>query len=353
MARECQGSVALLCTAVLLFSACSTPSVPQASDPPAVDTDEPIPPSGIPKTYIAAHGLNGVEFGTTLAELKSRFPRLTEIGEPTAIEWSGKTRSVDFSGCLHFQKNGGCDNPVISADVEVGGGTVLFATYYIESPWEGFTEGYRFADTGGVLVPVLIDVCAHYAGQGEQAVPSTLPYDARVCAFQGYHHTYLDEYANKDGTHTENDGQSVPMYRRVFFGLVNTYGYPQHYRPIGRIVIELADGTRLTSDPAPRYIDYHWGRGQEVTIDYAFNPRDGAGIVLLADAWARDYAQKRHDMGDPNFVLWRLGQPGGMNRREFVSKFQSGSLAIMDLDARSESGRVSERVRALFPTHAQ
>jgi hypothetical protein len=296
--------------------------------------------------------LNGDEFGMTLAELKVRHPRLTEIGEPIGVEWRGRTRGVDLSDCLEFDKGGGCRNPLISADVS-GSGTSLFAEYYVAAAYPGFSDGYRFADTGGVLVPVLIGVCAQYSGSGDRVIPNTLADDAHVCAFRAFHHTYLDEYANAQQTHAEEDDSGGPMYRRVFFGLVNAYGYPQHYQARGRIVIELADGTRLTSDPTPHYVDYHWGRGSPVTIDYAFNPRDGAGVVFIADAGARDYAQKRHDVGDRDFVLWRLSQPGGLNRKGIDWSFQNGSLAITRLDSRAEAGRLSDRVRALFAARPQ
>ena len=47
--------------------------------------------------------------------------------------------------------------------------------------------------------------------------------------------------------------------------------------------------------------------------------------MFVADRRARFYAQMRHDMGDVNFILWRLHQPGGMNRLEFESRFPRGS----------------------------
>jgi hypothetical protein len=332
--------------------ACSTPSAPQANDPPSIEADEPVPPTGIPKKYAAPLGFNGDEFGMTLSQLKVRHPRLTEIGEPIGVEWRGRTRNVDFSGCLEFDKSGGCRNPVISTNME-GNGIALFAEYYVAAPYAGYTDGYRFEDTGGVLAPVFIGVCAEYSGWDDRVIPNTLADDARVCAFRAFHHTYLDEYANANATHAEEDDSGGPMYQRVFFGLVNVYGYPQHYRPRGRIVIELVDGTRLTSDPTPYYVDYHWGRGSDVTIDYAFNPKDGAGTVFIADARARDYAQKRHDTGDPNFVLWRLSQSGGLNHKEIEWRFQNGSLAITRFDSRIETDRLSDRVRSLFAARPQ
>jgi hypothetical protein len=351
-AKKCGTIVLVLSVVSIGLVACSTPSVPQANDPPSIEADEPVPPAGIPKKYAAPHGFNGDEFGMTLSQLKVRHPRLTEIGEPIAVEWRGRARDVDFSGCLDFDKNGGCRNPVISANVE-GNATALFAEYYIAAPYAGYTDGYRFEDTGGVLAPVFIGVCAEYSGWGDRAVPNTLADDARVCAFRAFHHTYLDEYANANETRVEENDSGGPMYQRVFFGLVNAYGYPQHYQPKGRLVIEWPDGTRLTSDPTPYYVDYHWGRGSPVTVDYAFNPKDGAGIVLIADGSARDYAQKRHDMGDVNFMLWRLSQPGGLNNRGIEWRFQNGSLGINRLDSRVEPGRLSERVRALFAARPQ
>jgi len=351
-ARKYDAIVVMLSTVTMGLIACSTPSAPQTNDPPSIEADETVPPAGIPKKYSAPHGFNGDEFGLTLAQLKARHPRLTEIGEPVGVEWQGRTRDADFSGCLEFDKNGGCRNSVISASVE-GNGTALFAEYYVAAPYAGYTDGYRFEDTGGVLAPVLIGVCARYSGWGDHVIPNTVANEARVCAFRAFHHTYLDEYASASGIRAEKDDSGGPMYQRVFFGLVNVYGYPQHYRPGGRIVIELADGSRLTSDPTPYYVDYHWGRGSAVTIDYAFNPKDGAGTVFIADTSARDYAQKRHDTGDPNFVLWRLSQPGGLNHKEIEWRFQNGSLAITRLDSRMEAGRLSDRVRALFATRPQ
>ena len=351
-ARKCDAIVVVLSAVGIGLVACSTPSIPQANDPPSIEVDEPVPPAGITKKYAVPRGFNGDEFGMTLSQLKVRHPRLAEIGEPTAVEWRGRARDVDFSGCLDFDKNGGCRNPVISANAE-SHGTALFAEYYVAAPYAGYTDGYRFEDTGGVLAPVFIGVCAEYSGWGDRVVPNTLADDARVCAFRALHHTYLDEYANADQERVEENDSGGPMYQRVFFGLVNAYGYPQHYQPKGRLVIEWPDGTRLTSDPTPYYVDYHWGRGCPVTIDYAFNPKDGAGIVFIADGWARDYAQKRHDMGDVNFVLWRLGQPGGLNNKGIEWRFQNGSLGINRLDSRVEAGRLSERVRALFAARPQ
>lgn len=346
-ARIFKGAAWAISTVAIGLTACSTPSAPEGGTQ-AVQAEESMPPRGIPRKYVAPHEFNGDELGITLSELKSRHPRLTEIGEPTAVEWRGHARSVDFAGCLQFdQSSGGCKQPVISTDVE-SGGTVLLAEYFVAAPYEGYTAAYLFNDTGGVLAPVIIDVCAQYAGHGDRIIPDSLPQEARVCGFRGFHHTYIDEYQNKDETLEENDDR-VPMYERVFRGLVNVYGYPAHYRPRGRIVIELSDGTRLASDPSPRYVDYHWGQGSpEVSIDYAFNPKDGAGIVFVADRRARFYAQVRHDMGDVNFILWRLHQPGGMNRHEFESRFQRGSLAMTEFGAREEPGRLSERVRALL-----
>jgi hypothetical protein len=340
----------MVLAAVMGLAGCSTPTDPQAGGSRGLQADESIPPPGIPRKYVAPHEFDGDELGTTLSDLKSRHPRLTELGQPTAVEWRGKTRSVDSSGCLQFdQASGGCKQPVIQTDVD-GGGTVLLAEYVIAAPYDGYTAAYLFNDTGGVLAPVIIDVCAQYTGHGDRVIPNTLQQDARVCGFRGFHHTYIDEYVNKD-ERGESDTR-VPMYERVLRGLVNVYGYPAHYRPIGQIVIELSDGTQLTSSPSARYIDYHWGRGSpEVSIDYAFNPKDGVGMVLIADGRARFYAQMRHDMGDVNFLLWRLHQPGGMNRKEFESKFQSGSLATTEFDAREEPGQLSERVRALLAAH--
>jgi hypothetical protein len=352
-AQKCSAIVVVLSAVSIGLIACTTASVPQANDPPLIEADEPVPPAGIPRKYAAPHGFNGDEFGMTLSELKVRHPRLTEIGEPIAVEWRGRTHHVDFSGCLEFDKNGGCRNPVIGANV-ASNGIALFAEYYVAAPYAGYTDGYRFEDTGGVLAPVFIGVCAEYSGWGDRVVPNTLADDARVCAFRAFHHTYLDEYANPNETHAEeNDDSGGPMYQRVFFGLVNAYGYPQHYQPKGRLVIEWPDGTRLTSDPTPYYVDYHWGRGSPVTIDYAFNPKDGAGIVFIADGWARDYAQKRHDMGDVNFALWRLSQPGGLNNKGIEWRFQNGSLGINRLDSRVEAERLSERVRSLFAARPQ
>jgi hypothetical protein len=76
-------------------------------------------------------------------------------------------------------------------------------------------------------------------------------------------------------------------------------------------------------------------------------------MVLIADGRARFYAQMRHDMGDVNFLLWRLHQPGGMNRRELPSRFQHGSLAMTEFDAREEPGQLSARVRELLAAHPQ
>jgi hypothetical protein len=346
MAWRSKGMAWFLSTVGIGVVACTTQSNPRSNDPPPIETDQPVPPEGIPRKYVAPRGFDGDEFGMTLAQIKARHPRLTEIGEPAAVEWQGRTRSVDLSVCLDFDKNGGCRNPVISADVE-SGGTVLFAEYYVAAQFSGYTEGYTFGDTGGVLAPIFIDICAQYAGHGDRVIPNTLPDDARVCAFRAFHHTYVDEYA-KSETHATNDDQGGPMYQRVFFGLVNIYGYPRRYRPIGRIVIELSDGTQMTSDPTPRYVDYHWGGGSPVTVDYSFNPKDGTGAVFIADQWARDYARKRHDAGDINFLLWRLSQPGGLNHKEFESKYRNGSLAMTRFESRVEPGQLSQRVRALF-----
>ena len=352
-ARIFKGAAWFIATVAIGLTACSTPAPPQSSDSQGLQADESTPLPGVPRTYVAPQGFNGDEFGMTLSELKSRHSRLTEIGEPTAVEWRGQSRSVDFSGCMQVdQSSGGCKQPVIGADVETGG-TVLLAEYAVAAPYEGYTAAYLFSDTGGVLAPVIIDVCAQYPGHGDRVIPNTVQQDARVCGFRGFHHTYVDEYQDTGATRSATDDR-VPMYERVFRGLVNVYGYPSHYRPMGRIVIEWPDGTRLTSDPTPRYIDYHWGRGSpEVSIDYAFNPKDGAGMVFIADRRARFYAQVRHDMGDVNFILWRLHQPGGMNRRELPSRFQHGSLAMTEFDAREEPGQLSARVRELLAAHPQ
>jgi hypothetical protein len=140
------------------------------------------------------------------------------------------------------------------------------------------------------------------------------------------------------------------MYERVFNGLVALYGKPQDYEKHGKITIILGDGSRYSSDRAARYIDYHWGKGvSETNLDYSFDPRSGQGIVYVSSPMARFYADKRHDMGDVNFMLWKIHQQGGMNRKEFESQFQSGSLAATLLEARVErSYGVSVRERELF-----
>ena len=286
----------------------------------------------------------------SLDDLRVRYPRLTTLSEPTTVEWRGETRNVDTTGCQSFDQSGACKQPVITADVS-SGGTALLAEYFVEGPYEGYSTAFRLDDTGGVLAPIIIDVCAQFSGQGDRAIPDGAAKSARVCAVRAYHHTYLDEYRDKDETHS-NTGTDKPMYELVFQGLVGQFGYPQQYHPRGKIVIELADGTQLTSDPRPRYVDYHWGRGtSDVSIDYAFNPKDGLGMVYVSNSVARFYAEQRHEMGDTNFLLWRIHQKGGMNRHEFVPHYQNGSLAQTQFDARVEKSRVSSRVKALFAAH--
>src|SRR5579862_6071601 len=114
-ARIFKGAAWAISAVAIGLTACSTPSAPEG-DTQAGQADESMPPPGVPRNYVAPHEFNGDELGITLSELKSRHPRLTEIGEPTAVEWRGRSRSVDFSGCMQFdQSSGGCKQPVITA----------------------------------------------------------------------------------------------------------------------------------------------------------------------------------------------------------------------------------------------
>lgn len=292
--------------------------------------------------------------GITLADLKTRYPeRLRELNEPTKVEYSGQTRNVDFSGCFQFDQSGACRNPQISADVGEKG-TAILAIYYVEANTRlpGFTTAYVFPDTQGVLAPILIDVCLQVSAQGDRVVPKDVDKKAHVCALQGYHHTYLDEYRDRSQTQLESKG-SAPMYERVFNGIINLYGEPENFASHGKITIILPDGSRYSSEPSARYIDYHWGRKtRQINIDYAFNPADGQGTVYVSLPEARFYAQKRHDMGDVNFVLWRLNQTGGMNHTELEMSYQHGSIGQIRLDARAEKDRMSAPDRNLFDPRA-
>lgn len=93
-AHKCAAKVAALSAAGLWLVACSTPSFRQPNARPSIEADGPLPPAGTPKKYTAPHELNGDEFGMTLSQLKVRHPRLTEIGEPIAVEWRGQTRNA-------------------------------------------------------------------------------------------------------------------------------------------------------------------------------------------------------------------------------------------------------------------
>jgi hypothetical protein len=352
MAHPCKwkfGLLIIMSALVIVIAGCSSTSTTyEAGALPALEADQSTPPSGIPRQYVAPLGLANDEFGESLSDLRFHHPRLRQFGEPTAVESLGETHDVDFSGCLAFDPSGACRNPIIKYSAS-GARTLILAEYYIEAEYEGFTVGHLFDSTGGRLAPVLIDVCVAYAGRGEQVVPNTVAQDARVCGFRGFHHTVISTSPSPEATSESNT--DIPMYRRVLFGIIDSYGYPQHYQPIGRVIIELSDGTQLSSSSHPRYIDYHWGKGSdEVTVDYAFNPTDGVGTVFLANKSARDYAQMRHDLGDRNFLLWRLHQAGGLNHKEVPSDYQHGSLGVQDLEDRVDTGRLSPRVRALFAT---
>jgi len=333
---------AFFAAGVFLLASCSTPVAPLPRELPLSNPD--AEGRTLPSVF------NPSDLGMTLAELRSRYPTLREWGDPINVEYRGQTRGVDLSaGCFRFGPSGECRQPQIEVD-QGSGGTAVMAIYYVPARWEGYTSGYLFPDTLGVLAPIYLLVCADVPGQGEHAIPKTVAQMARVCGFQGFHHTHLSEYAGNRATRLEEANNPSPMYERVFDGLVNLFGKPQGFEKHGKVVIILDDGSRYSSDAPARFIDYHWGQGvSETNIDYSFNPRDGEGIVYVSSPLARAYAEKRHGMGDVNFVLWRLHQRGGMNNKQLETHYQPGSLAETLLEARARyRPGVSEYERQLF-----
>ena len=137
------------------------------------------------------------------------------------------------------------------------------------------------------------------------------------------------------------------MYECVLGSLMEAYGYPINYQPRGRIVIGPPPPKQPRNLGAqPRFVDYHWGRDRDdVNISFAYDANTGLGVAWWSTRAVRRFAHAYHDLGDVDFTLYRLLQPGGLNRHE--GRFQDErSLCRLGCDGMPEPP--DRRLRALF-----
>jgi hypothetical protein len=321
--------VALLCAVSAILSSC----VPQRR----ISEEAGIADSHI--NYAPPPSI-GFELGMPLLDAEKSHPNLRLLSNPVTVNWAGAMRITGPTSCPSNETGGGCKNATLETQSDAGGVAVL-AIYYDEAD-PGFTKGVRFGN-GALLVPFLIHVCAEYSGRS--SVPNSAPKEARVCGIYGFHHTRTTETGDPKET-----AYNVPMYERVLGALMETYGHPIDYQPRAQIVIVPPPPDR-SPGAQPRFVDYHWGRDRDdVNISFAYDPGTGLGVAWWSTRAVRRFARTYHDLGDVDFTLYRLLQPGRLNRHE--GRFQDErTLCRVGCDGEPEPP--DRRLRALFEPHLE
>jgi hypothetical protein len=344
--------------AATVIDGCSHPSRQSdaVADTTAADSDAPsVPPPGVARHFKPPTGFYGYPWGTPLTVIEADHPGLTMLTSQT-VEWGGKTQSINME-CAQYDPKGNCKRFELE-QYTAGGGVEAFGEYYDPA------YGYRYKDTGAFMHPAIMEFCAHYGG----SIPKTLHADLKLCGVRLMYYTEPTKRAdtsapNEVGNANEADSPSnpyynAPNYERVLLSLIHSYGYPHGYRKTARVIVEAADGIRITSRHKPRFLDYHWcgikddrdiSPRCDATVSDVFNPDDGWGVVLFSTPPVYAYAVARHDMGDVDNLIYRLLHDRGMNKLNFPSDLGLGDGC---LDCRPESEPMAAKLRAMFETHS-
>jgi hypothetical protein len=259
--------------------------------------------------------IGGIRLGEALSQVDATNPNLRLLTEPAVAKW-GSSTEINGRSCQNFNKQGLCVEPTFDTTT-TGGGVAVLAIYYMASVDTEHTEALLLRSTGALLVPYLIQVCAVYSGSS--AVPKSIYNDARVCGIYGFHHTQSSQTSEaKLIPYDEHSQENVPMYQRVYTALVWDYGQPLNAPARhGEIIIIPPPPDATNSRSADSFVDYHWGRAiDETNISFAYSASTGEGVLWFYNGQLRDVAQLWHDHVDPNFNLFRLLKPGGINRHE-------------------------------------